>query len=276
MDAGIAVGQEMRRLPPVTSDEPVIPASVDDASEAPADDDFQRSTEHERAGLGSSERLIDRVTDPTSWLMDFRLRDLAVFPTSDAEDDSNTIDFRLQMPFLLWGEINLLRVDVPYNISSSKGSGLGDIVMFDLVVFDAPWGRWGIGPGMRLISDPGDEDSFLLGPVAGTVWKNEHWTVGILSENYFSGDNSLSELQPILAYKFNEQFALGIGESKFKYDWSTGAWTQIPLGVEAKYIADLHGQKIEFFINPQYSFRNSAGDPEWMLYVGLTLLVPEA
>jgi hypothetical protein len=219
--------------------------------------------------------LIDRVTDPISWLMDFRFRDLAVLPLSDSDQESNTLDFRTQMPLRLWEQVNLLRVDVPYDISSSKGSGLGDVVMFDLVVFHAPWGRWGVGPGVR-VTPSANEDTFLAGPVAGTTYKDEHWTVGILSENYLSGDNSLSELQPILAYKFNESFAVGVGEMKFKYAWNKGAWTQLPLGMEAKYIADVWGQKIDFFINPQYNFRNSSGDPEWQFYFGITLLVPEA
>jgi hypothetical protein len=272
-----AVGHEPRRLPPVGVEPTVVtPVSLADELDTAFGSEFERPTDHERAGLGSSERLIDRVTDPLAWLMDFRIRELAEFPTSGTEDNSNTIDFRLQMPILLWGEINLFRVDVPYDISSSKGDGLGDVVMFDLVVFDAPWGRWGIGPGLRMSPGSSSEDSFQAGPVAGTVYKDEYWTIGILSENYLSPDQSLSELQPILAYKFNEAFALGVGEMKFKYEWNQRVWTQVPLGVEAKYITTLWGQKMDFFVNPQYNFHNSSGNAEWQFYFGLTLLVPEA
>lgn len=280
--AKVSVAQPLRRLPRVDTEVPTLQEDSQPAWQrgeeagSPTLHPGERSLDVERRGLGSSERLIDRLTDPTSWLMDFRLRELAEFPVSDASADSNTIDFRLQMPFLAWGEVNLMRVDVPYNISSSKGSGLGNVTMFDLLVFHAPWGRWGIGPGLQLSPGTSDEDTFQAGPVAATAYKDEHWTIGILSQNYFSGDNSLSVLQPILAYKFNESFAVEVGDMEFKYQWNQGAWTQLPLGCQVDYIVNFGGQKIEFFANPQYNFRGSSGVAEWQFYFGITLTVPEA
>ena len=41
-------------------------------------------------------------------------------------------------------------------------------------------------------------------------------------------------------------------------------------------IAEIYGQKIQFFVNPQYNFERDSSNSGWTIFVGLTLLVPEA
>ena len=149
--------------------------------------------------------------------------------------------------------------------------------VWDLVVFDADWGRWGVGPLVQLAPNAsGGQDTFAMGPVFGATSKTKHWTAGFLSLNWFSGNVSESRIQPILAYKFNDQFALSIGEMEFRYNWHDAKWTQLPLGCELDYISDLWGQKIHWFINPQYNFERTSSNSGWTVFVGFSLLVPGA
>jgi hypothetical protein len=226
---------------------------------------------------GRNDRLIDRVVDPISWLMQYRFREDWNWPLGDSGLDAEQFQFRPTVPFLAWDQVNLLRVEVPYNIQGSSSPGLDKVTVFDVLVFEPDWGRWGIGPGFRF--DPRantGEDSFQMGPEFGAVEKSKHWTVGFICQNYLSDNNSESQIQPILAYKFNEKLALAIGDMQFMYNWNTQKWTQLPLGIELDYIADLWGQKVQFFANPQFNFERTSSNSGWTIFVGLTLLVPGA
>jgi hypothetical protein len=108
------------------------------------------------------------------------------------------------------------------------------------------------------------------------VAKSKHWSTGFICQNFLSSNNSETEIQPILAYKFNDKLALAIGDMQFKYDWNRRQWAQLPLGIELDYIADLYGQKIQFFANPQYNFVTNSSSSGWTVFVGLTLLAPGA
>ena len=228
-------------------------------------------------GRGSNERLIDRIHDPTAWLMDLRFRQSWNWPVDPTDVDSQEFEFRPSIPFMAWDHVNVLRVAVPYNLRGPNGAGLGDVQVYDLVVFDECWGRWGVGPSIRLTPDSGtDDDTFQFGPTAGAVAKNKYWTIGVLTLNYLSSDSSQIRIKPILAYKFDEQWSLSLGENEYRYDWQDAIWTQIPLGLQVDYIAEVYGQKTQFFINPQYNFQHDSSNSGWTLFLGLTLLVPDA
>jgi hypothetical protein len=257
----------------------VSPASGDsDYLDAPLDEELQWNSRRVRAASrGSSERLIDRINDPTAWLMDLRFRQLWNWPVEPTDVDSQEIEFRPSIPFLAWGHVNLLRVAVPYDLRGADGAGLGDIQIYDLVVFEESWGRWGIGPSIRLIPDSGtDDDTFQFGPAAGAMAKNKHWTFGILTLNYLGSDASETRIKPILADKFDDAWSVSLGENEYRYDWQDASWTQIPLGVQVDYIADVYGQKTQLFINPQYNLQRDSSNSGWTLFLGLTLLVPDA
>ena len=225
----------------------------------------------------SDERLIDRIVDPTARLLNFRFRESWNWPVGDADPDSKEFEFRPTIPFRAWENENILRVTVPYDLSGSDGSGLGDVTILDLVVHEATWGRWGVGPVVRLTPGNGsDSDTFQIGPAAGAVSKDKHWTIGFLTQNFFGNNVAESRIQPILAYKFNDEWAVSVGEFEFRYNWEDMTWTQVPLGVELDYITDLYGQKIQFFVNPQYNFESDASNSGWTLFLGLSLLVPAA
>jgi hypothetical protein len=269
---------------PVLLDDLLAGRYVDSEVRGPARDelfisDELRESDRRRAIPESSrrERLIDRLTDPTEWLMSFRLRQSWNQPLNANAGETQETEFRPTIPFIAWDCENILRVTLPYDVQSPSGAGLSDVTIFDLIVTQASWGRWGVGPVVRLVPESSDgSNEFQIGPAAGAVMKNSHWTVGVLSQNYFSDDVGQSRLQPILAFKPSERWAIGVGEFEFRYDWEDGRWTQLPLGLQVERIADLFGQKVDLFANPQYNFASGSSNSGWTFYLGLSLLVPEA
>ncbi len=223
---------------------------------------------------GSQERLIDRIVDPTAWLMNFRFRESWNWPAGNSNADSDEFEFRPTIPFRAWDHVNILRVTVPYTVEGPDGPGLDSVTILDLIVHEADWGRWGVGPVFELT--PGGSDTFQLGPAFGAVSKDKNWSVGFLTQNFFADEVAETRFQPILAYKFDDRWAVGVGEFEFRYNWEDGRWTQVPLGVEVDYIADIFGQKIQFFVNPQYNFEKDASNSGWTLFLGMALLVPSA
>jgi hypothetical protein len=254
-------------------------SAVEDRGAAtPLDDELPSELQESRSvGHGSNERLIDRTTDPTAWLMDLRLRQEWNWPVEASGSDSQTLQLRPTIPFMAWDKVNLLRIAVNYGLEDAGGSGLEDVQMFHLVVSEESWGRWGVGPSVRLNPDSGSAgDTLLAGPAGGAVTKNRHWTIGVLTQNFLGDTDSETRLQPILAYKFDDRWAVSAGESEFRYDWNDSTWSQIPLGGQVEYIADVCGQKVQIFVNPQYNFQRDASNSGWTIFVGLTLLVPDA
>jgi hypothetical protein len=98
--------------------------------------------------------------------------------------------------------------------------------------------------------------------------------VGFFCQNYFSDDFSETIFQPMVVYKLNEKLAIGIGEMNAQYNWNSSQWVVAPLGIGMDYIADIFGQKLAFFANPQYNFERDSASSGWTVYVGVILLVP--
>jgi hypothetical protein len=100
------------------------------------------------AGAGSGQSLDQAANDPTASLMSVQLQNVYAgdYHVLDGET-GNTLLLRAAVPFKT-GDLNhIARVTLPVVTDSpSRKSGLGDMVLFDLLAFDEPWGRWGIGP----------------------------------------------------------------------------------------------------------------------------------
>lgn len=95
---------------------------------------------------GSDDELAAQATDPTAALMSLQFNDWYTASFYDQDGSANQVVFRPVIPFRLLGTQHIFRATLPYFTSSPSGSlGLGDITVFDLVVFDQAWGRWGVG-----------------------------------------------------------------------------------------------------------------------------------
>ena len=89
----------------------------------------------------TADELAAKATDPTASLMSFQLNDWYTASLHDVGGDANQLVFRLAIPFSLAAVNQIFRVTAPYDTSSPGGdSGLSDITIFDLAVFNQPWG----------------------------------------------------------------------------------------------------------------------------------------
>jgi hypothetical protein len=248
-----------------------------DGENSKSEDVAESQPQRAAAQSGSQDSALDRVTDPTSPNMNFRFRQSWNWPVDDAAPDNQEFQFRPTIPFKAWDHENVLRVTIPYDIEGADGQGLDKVTILDLIAHKTYWGRWGMGPVVRFSPNNGpDSDTFQIGPAAGAISKDERWTIGFLGQNFFGGDVAESRIQPILTYKFDEQWAVGVGEFEFRYDWHNATWTQVPLGVQLDYIANIYGQKVQLFVNPQYNFADESSNSGWTVFLGLTLIMPDS
>lgn len=108
-------------------------------------------------------------------------------------EQSNSVDLRLQrLVELRW---------LNYNTSGPTGSGVNNVSVFDLIVFNEEWGRWGFGPLIQFVPNNGNgNDTALAGPAVGFVARHGKMNLGLFNQNLFGAETRFSSLQPIVAY----------------------------------------------------------------------------
>jgi hypothetical protein len=153
------------------------------------------------AGGQESPSLAEQAVDPTASLMSFQFIDNYTPAIWGQDGTANALLFRAAVPFVAWRKPNIFRVSVPYASGGARGSGLQSVQLFDLVVFPAKWGRWGVGPLLSLQQDfrPDGPGPFGIGPAIGFTMRRGRWTLGLFSQNLFGDGLAASTLQPIVA-----------------------------------------------------------------------------
>ena len=104
--------------------------------------------------------LSQKANDPTAPLMAVQLIDgyTSDFHNGLEGESANTVSFRAAYPYK-WGESNhIARITIPTVTDSPSGdTGIQDMTLFDLTVFPAVWGRYGVGiVGAIPLSDGND------------------------------------------------------------------------------------------------------------------------
>ncbi|MFO8152948.1 hypothetical protein [Thioalkalivibrio sp.] len=222
-----------------------------------------------------TEELARKTADPTASLMSLNLRHTRIPSFHGIDGSAGTSQFQTVIPFRAWDTSNILRATVNYNNSGPAPGGLSDVTIFNLLVFDRPWGRWGAGPVAQLLPGrDGDADTFAIGPAAGLVASRGRWTYGMFNQNLFGDDVAISSLQPVLAYQMGNGWALAAGDAQWTYDWDRSKFVNLPIGVQLSKVMSVGGQSVKWSINPEYNLRDLDGLPEWNVRFGLSLLVP--
>ena len=233
----------------------------------------------------SADELAAKATDPTAALMSFQLNDWYTASLHDADGSVNQVVFRAAIPFAVAGTQNIFRVTQPWVTSTPTGvTGLGDTTIFELVVFGASWGRWGVGVSATFPT--GHEglslDKWTVGPSAGFVNSSDkRYNWGLFVQTFFSyaGKDSadsvgLINVQPIFSYQLGHGRSLSLGNSAFVYDTKKGAWSSLQLGVNYGQVVGLWGHKWRPNAEVDYDFQNNQGNPKWTIRAGIVLLLP--
>ncbi|MCP1675650.1 hypothetical protein J2T57_002800 [Natronocella acetinitrilica] len=222
-----------------------------------------------------SEELARKAADPTASLMSLNLRYTRIPEFHGLDAAADLSQFQTVLPFRAWNTSNILRTTVNYTNSGATTDGLADVTVFNLTVFDEPWGRWGVGPVAQLLpGKDGKSDTFALGPAVGFVASRERWTYGVFNQNLFAGDIGISSLQPVIAYQLGNGWAVATGDAQWTYDWERSAFVNLPVGLLLSKVMSLGGQSVKWSINPEYNLRDQQGLPKWSVRLGFSMLVP--
>jgi hypothetical protein len=235
--------------------------------------------------LVGDDDLAAKATDPTAALMSFQLYDWYTPTYRDVEGSTNQIVFRAAIPFSMLGTQHIFRVTQPYVTSSVAGStGFADTTIFDLMTFNQPWGRWGVGIAGTLPSGANglSSDKWTAGPAVGFVnsaTKGYNW--GLFAQSFFSfaGEDAAANvgilnLQPIASMQLGGGRSLSLGNSALIYDTENSRWSSLQLGVNYGQVMSLAGLKWRPNVEIDYDFRNTAGTPLWTVRAGVALLLP--
>ncbi len=233
----------------------------------------------------SVDELAAQATDPTASLMSFQLYDWYTPRYHGLDDSANQIVFRAAIPFALGDTNQIFRITQPYVTASPSGAtGFTDTTIFDLVVFGAPWGRWGVGVSGTLPTgqDGLTADKWTAGPALGFVNSSDkQFNWGLFAQTFFSfaGNESapavgLINLQPIYSYQLGDGRSLSLGNSAFVYDTHNSRWASLLLGVNYGQVVTFAGHKWRPNVEVDYDFKDDRGNPQWVVRAGIVLLLP--
>ncbi len=190
-----------------------------------------------------NEGLSQKANDPTASLMAVQIIDeyTADFYNAFEGESANGILLRAAYPYV-WGETkHIARISQPFTTDTPSGeNGIEDMTLFDLTVFDASWGRYGVGvvAGVPLADT---HDQWSAGPAFGFVNNSitKGLNVGLFNQNLFrfAGDDDraytkISSLQPILNYTLGGGWNIGTGDIQYVYDWESTQWVSLPIGIQ--------------------------------------------
>jgi hypothetical protein len=229
--------------------------------------------------------LAAKATDPTASLMSFQLNDWYTANFHGLDDSANQVVFRAAIPFALGTTNHIFRVTQPYVTNSPSGlDGFADTTIFDLMVFNQPWGRWGVGVAGTFPTgrDGLSTDKWTLGPALGFVNSSDkRFNWGLFAQTFFSfagkseaADVGIINLQPIFSYQLGGGRSLSLGNSALIYDTEKSRWASLNLGVNYGQVVTFAGHKWRPNIEADYDFKDDIGNPKWTIRAGIVLLLP--
>lgn len=239
------------------------------------------------AAAASGDQSLDQAAnDPTASLMSLQVQNVYAGDFHVLDDETgNTLLLRAAVPFAT-GELNhIARLTVPVVTDSpSRESGLGDIVLFDLLAFDESWGRWGIGPVLLAPTATDDSlgaDKWAIGPALGFVARAPGLLWGVFNQNLFSfageddrDDVDISIIQPILNYSLPNKWSVGTSEMNVTFDWNKEDWVALPLGFKVAKLMRFGKQPVQFSGSYEYNFADDYPSPAWSVSFTVKLLFP--
>ena len=214
-----------------------------------------------------SSDLSQKANDPTAPLMSVQLIDeyTSDFHNGLEGESANSVLFRVAYPYK-WGEYShIVRMTQPSVTDSPTGdTGLANMTLFDMAVFDASWGRYGLGiVGSIPIADGNKQWS--VGPAFGFVNNtlSKGLNLGLFTQNLFriSGDDErpatkISSLQPIINYSLGGGWNVGTGDIQYIYDWESTQWVSLPIGIQVGKLHRFGKLPVIFSIQYMHNFAN--------------------
>ncbi len=199
------------------------------------------------------------------------------------ERDANAFFFRGLFPFLIGDVPNLVRFSIPVITEPTlrddgHTTGWGDLVVFDIAVFEQDGWAWGAGPVLG--APTASEDRFgngkwTAGGAAGLVLPSDWGLAGglVTYQKSFAGDDDRDdvetlEVQPFVFYNLDEGFYLQSTASSF-FNLEKDTWS-IPVGLGVGKMWHLNEDiKMNAFVEPQFTVASSGPGPNWRIFAGI-------
>jgi hypothetical protein len=153
----------------------------------------------------------------------------------------------------------------------------------DLVIFDAPWGRWGIGP---VLSVPTASDDALgtgkwsLGPTAVGITRVGKLMVGMLGTGLFSvaGDSDRQDVsaltfQPFASYGLGGGWSIGTSYLNYTYNFKLDRWAGVPIGGRVEKLVHISKWPVRLYFDVEYNLMNDDIAPQWTFRFGFVPLL---
>jgi hypothetical protein len=221
------------------------------------------------------ENISEKVINPIAFLTRLTAENKDSPSLWDTHGEENQVESQLVMPFMAFAKENLARIKTFFTTSKPDGThGLSESEIFDLVLFPRSWGTLGAGITAQLTAETSSQlGSIAPGPAVGVVARHGKWKYGFFNQNFLSDTVAQTELQPILAYAFNQKWSAEIGDAQYTYDWKKDRVTTIPLSGQLNRILSLAHQEVHLFFQGQYNAKNDSGSTKWTLTSGISLIV---
>lgn len=260
---------------------------------------------NDSTGTASAD-LAAEARDPTASLLALQLRYDLVADFHEIEGDTmGTFILQPVLPFKTGPVRHVTRLTVPLithtpNLSSvaedifpglpsseiraEGAAGLGDIVLLDVLIFDAPGGRLGAGLVTSLPTatdaDLGSQ-KWTLGPAAVWMGKSGPVQYGGLVQGFFSIAGAADRdainriaLQPFLSYALPHDWSIGVSEMSFVYDIELSRWTNLPVGLNVDKLIHIGALPVRIAVQAEYNIQNDAIAAAWTTRLIVTPLFP--
>ena len=234
-------------------------------------------------GEPGGQSLGQAAEDPTASLMSLQIADWynASFHHLPGDESANTVVLRPVIPFQTGEWRHIFRATMPFLTDHpSYDPGLSDITLFDLVVFNEDWGRWGLGP-VALLPTGGDDrgaDEWALGPAIGFTARQDKLIWGLFNQNLFNigGDKvNASVIQPIFNFGLGKGWFVGSSEMSFAWDWETDRWSSLPLGMKISKMQKIGDFPVQFGLQYEHDFADKTVGPEDTIRFTVKMLFPK-
>jgi hypothetical protein len=234
----------------------------------------------------NDDQAVVEINDPTSPLRWFQLSDWYNASLHDETGSINEGVFRTVLPFTVAGDIYVVRFTQQYTISANNDkTGFQDPELILARIVNESYGRWLLGLVARppTGADSQTSHAWNVGPGLGFVTASQQaiqygaylrtwWSVNAPSDAKPTG---IINLQPVLNIKLGGGQALALGQSQLEYDTVKRHWKSLQLGVKYDKAFTIAERKWTPYVETDYDFENTKGNPMWTLRVGITMFEAE-
>lgn len=237
---------------------------------------------------GGGQSLDQAASDPTASVASIQIADWWAYDYHGLDDgEDNTISLRAAIPFTVGTRGNIFRVSVPIITDHPVlDSGLGDATVFNLMVYERSWGRFGVG-AVALLPTGGahrGSDQWAVGPAVGFVAQPaKGWLMGAFNQNLFhvAGDQELgqadvniSQIQPIVVRSLGGGWSVGTSEMQIVYDWEGSRFSSVPLGVQLTKLQTFGKTPVQFSVQYEHNFVDDAVTASDTLRLSAKIMLP--